>query len=63
MTAPTATHDSPTRMSVADWREQARLYETEMPTRPDLVLFCLNQAAIRAAEGDRTLAEMLEGIE
>lgn len=61
MTAPT--HDSPTRMSVADWREQARIYETEMPWAPHLMLVCLNNAAIAASEEGRTLAEMLEGIE
>lgn len=58
------THNSPTRMTPAQWREQARKYAAELPDRHDLVLICLNQASIRAAEGDRSLAEMLtEGIE
>lgn len=57
MTTDTQTHDSPTRYSVADWAEQARL--SRACGRDDLVLICLNEAAIRAAEGDKTLAEML----
>ncbi len=58
------THDSPTRMTPAQWREQARKYALELPGRHDLVLICLNNAVLREAEGDRSLAEMLtEGIE
>jgi hypothetical protein len=58
----TPTHDSPTRLTVAQWAEEARL--SRACGRDDLVLICLNEAAIRAAEGDKTLAEMLtEGAE
>ena len=53
----TPTHDSPTRYSVADWAEQARL--CSKAHRDDLVLICLNEAAILAAEDGRTIAEML----
>jgi hypothetical protein len=59
----TTTSHIPARLSVADWREQARIYATEMPTRPDLMLICLNQADVQAAEGERTLAEILLGGE
>lgn len=52
------THDSPARLTPAQWVEQARLCERD--GRDDLVLLCLNTAAVIAAEGDVTLAEMLE---
>lgn len=60
---PTDTHDSPTRLTPAQWREQATKYALELPNRYDLVLFCLNQAVLREAEGERTIAQMLtEGV-
>jgi hypothetical protein len=53
----TPTHDSPTRLTAAQWIEEARLCKRD--GRPDLVPFCLNQAAALAAEDERTIAEML----
>ena len=51
------THDSPTRLTVAQWREWAEICRRD--GRDDLVLICLNEAAMRASEDGRTLAEML----
>ncbi len=56
-----STHDSPTRLTVAERREQARLCQVD--GRDDLVLVCLNNAASIAAESDRPLHELLEGLE
>jgi hypothetical protein len=50
------THDSPTRMTAEQWRQQARM----CGPRQDLVAFCLEQAEDIEREGDTTLAEMLE---
>ena len=52
------THASPERLTVAQWAEWARICERD--GRDDLVLICLNEAAMRASENDRTIAEMLE---
>lgn len=57
----TPTHDSPERLTPAQWREQARLAARDQ--RPDLVPYCLEQAAAIEAEGDRTPAEMLMSSE
>jgi hypothetical protein len=52
-------HDSPTRLTAADWVAWAR--ECKAVGRDDLILTCLNHAAALASEeGGRTLAEMLE---
>lgn len=56
-----STHDSPERLTPAQWVEQARLCARD--GRDDLVLVCLNNAACIAAESDRTVAQMLERSE
>lgn len=56
----TPTHDSPARYSAEDWIRQAQMAKRDK--RDDLVPFCLNQAAVRAAEGEKSIAEMLETV-
>jgi hypothetical protein len=55
------THDSPKRLTPAEWAEWARICRRD--GRDDLVLICLNNAAVVAAESGATLAEMLEASE
>ncbi len=54
------THNSPERLTAADWVEQARLCKRD--GRDDLVPMCLDYAAAVAAESDQPLAEMLEKV-
>ena len=55
------THDSPTRLTVAQWIEEAAICKRD--GRDDLVMLCLNEAACQAAESTQTVAEMLlEGV-
>ena len=51
------THDSPERLTVAQWAEWARICKRD--GLDHLIVICLNNAAIRASESDRTVAEML----
>lgn len=44
---------------IADWAQHAR--ESSAAGNDHLVLTCLNTAAVLAAEGERTIAEMLLG--
>ena len=54
------THDSPTRLTAAEWITQAELCRRD--GRDDLVPMCLDFAAAVAAESVHTLAEMLEKV-
>ena len=51
------THDSPERLTPAQWAEWADVCRRD--GRDDLARICLDNAACAAAEGEKTIAEML----